>query len=136
MSNKNCGVEEVLHPVLFTTCLCKAPYWAVRIGPPTDRYVDRPLPGDTALCVDDRLREKEEVREEEEGETCYRRAALPRFPHTIRRPWAILLLAGDMVLERDKHTYKHLPCKRGGPSWVAWRTASMRDRFGETYIEM
>ncbi|RWW02113.1 hypothetical protein BHE74_00009709 [Ensete ventricosum] len=75
----------------------KAPYWAVRIDLPTDRYVDRLLPGDTALCVDGRLREKEEVREEEEGETCYPRAALPRFPHTIRRPWAILFLAGDQV---------------------------------------
>ncbi|RZR80660.1 hypothetical protein BHM03_00006715 [Ensete ventricosum] len=36
--------------------------------------------------VDGRLREKEEVGEEEEGETCSLRAALPRFPRAIHRP--------------------------------------------------
>ncbi|RWW80717.1 hypothetical protein BHE74_00010934 [Ensete ventricosum] len=63
----------------------------------TTRY--RAIPPES--IVDGRLREKEEVGEEEEeeeegeekGETCSPRSALSRFPHVIRRPRAILLLA-------------------------------------------
>ncbi|RZS01991.1 hypothetical protein BHM03_00031951 [Ensete ventricosum] len=40
----------------------------------------------------------------------------------------------SVVSERDKHTQKHSPYKRGGPSWAIWRTASTRNRLGETTL--
>ncbi|RZS15887.1 hypothetical protein BHM03_00047815, partial [Ensete ventricosum] len=64
----------------------KAPYRAVRTGPPADWYADHPLPSGTIeidrwqsiSVIGGRLREKEE-----EGETCSPHAALPRFPRAI-----------------------------------------------------
>ncbi|RZR97419.1 hypothetical protein BHM03_00026598 [Ensete ventricosum] len=37
---------------------------------------------------------------------------------------------------QDKHTQKHSPYKRRGPCWSVWRTASTRNRLGETDIEI
>ncbi|RWW59201.1 hypothetical protein BHE74_00033880, partial [Ensete ventricosum] len=40
---------KILHYALwFSLRSGKAPYWAIRTGPPADRYVDRALPGRTA----------------------------------------------------------------------------------------
>ncbi|RWW25063.1 hypothetical protein GW17_00010606 [Ensete ventricosum] len=44
------------------------------------------------------------------------------------RPWRA---RDNVVSEWDKHTQRHLPYKRGGPSWAVWRTASTRNRLGE-----
>ncbi|RZR72934.1 hypothetical protein BHM03_00018674 [Ensete ventricosum] len=70
----------------------KAPYRVIRTGPPTDRYANRPLPGDTteidhhlpSISTDiSRGREKEEEGEEEEGETCGMPRAYCSVPSTI-----------------------------------------------------
>ncbi|RWW75862.1 hypothetical protein BHE74_00016088 [Ensete ventricosum] len=36
-----------------------------------------------------------------------------------------------VVSEQDKHTQKHSPYKRRGPSWAVWGTASTYSRLGE-----
>ncbi|RWV88324.1 hypothetical protein GW17_00049604 [Ensete ventricosum] len=46
-------------------------------------------------------KKRDKKKREEEGETYSSRAALPRFPHAIHRPRAILLLAGRRTRRQD-----------------------------------
>ncbi|RWV91826.1 hypothetical protein GW17_00045852 [Ensete ventricosum] len=50
-------------------------------------------------------------------------------------PFSLFYARDIVVSEQDKHTQKHSPYKRGGPSWVVWRTASICNRLGEMDIE-